>query len=64
MFTIKAYLPVAESFGFNGELRALTSGQAFSQCVFDHWENMEGCKPFVHLSTHLQPTFYFSLSSA
>ncbi|KAF8172714.1 P-loop containing nucleoside triphosphate hydrolase protein [Pholiota molesta] len=42
MFTIKAYLPVAESLGFNGELRALTGGQAFSQCVFDHWETMEG----------------------
>ncbi|KAG6819008.1 translation elongation factor 2 [Arthromyces matolae] len=42
MFTIKAYLPVAESFGFNGELRSQTSGQAFPQNVFDHWETMPG----------------------
>ncbi|ETW86731.1 hypothetical protein HETIRDRAFT_377315 [Heterobasidion irregulare TC 32-1] len=42
MFTVKAYLPVMESFGFNGELRAATSGQAFPQCVFDHWELMNG----------------------
>lgn len=42
MFTIKAYLPVKESFGFNGDLRASTSGQAFPQCVFDHWEQMNG----------------------
>jgi len=42
MFTIKAYLPVSESFGFNGDLRSATGGQAFPQCVFDHWELMSG----------------------
>ncbi|KAI0686016.1 P-loop containing nucleoside triphosphate hydrolase protein [Cytidiella melzeri] len=42
MFTVKAYLPVAESFGFNGDLRAATSGQAFPQNVFDHYEIMPG----------------------
>ncbi|KAK7695354.1 Elongation factor 2 [Cerrena zonata] len=42
MFTVKAYLPVMESFGFNSELRAATSGQAFPQAVFDHWEQMNG----------------------
>ncbi|KIY61775.1 ribosomal protein S5 domain 2-like protein, partial [Cylindrobasidium torrendii FP15055 ss-10] len=42
MFTVKAYLPVAESFGFNGELRQHTGGQAFPQSVFDHWELMNG----------------------
>lgn len=35
---IKAYLPVAESFGFTQHLRTETSGRAFPQCVFDHWE--------------------------
>merc|ERR1712166_1017496 len=35
---MKAYLPVAESFGFTQALRAATSGRAFPQCVFDHWE--------------------------
>ncbi|KAI0669771.1 eukaryotic translation elongation factor 2 [Trametes maxima] len=42
MFTVKAYLPVMESFGFNGELRSHTGGQAFPQSVFDHWELMNG----------------------
>ncbi|KAN0111581.1 P-loop containing nucleoside triphosphate hydrolase protein [Russula decolorans] len=42
MFTVKAYLPVMESFGFNGDLRQATSGQAFPQSVFDHWELMNG----------------------
>lgn len=42
MFTIKAYLPVAESFGFTDVLRAATRGQVFPQCVFDHWEVMNG----------------------
>jgi len=39
---MKAYLPVAESFGFVADLRQQTSGQAFPQCVFDHWENCGG----------------------
>ena len=42
MFTVKAYLPVAESFGFNSDLRQATGGQAFPQSVFDHWEVMNG----------------------
>jgi len=41
MFIVKAYLPVNESFGFDSDLRAATSGQAFPQCVFDHWQTME-----------------------
>ncbi|XP_022039618.1 elongation factor 2 [Helianthus annuus] len=40
LYNIKAYLPVVESFGFSGALRAATSGQAFPQSVFDHWEMM------------------------
>ncbi|KAJ2429271.1 translation elongation factor 2 [Coemansia sp. RSA 2524] len=40
--TIKAYLPVNESFGFVTALRAETSGQAFPQSVFDHWQTMQG----------------------
>merc|ERR1711988_1250492 len=37
----KAYLPVAESFGFVAALRQQTSGQAFPQCVFDHWDDLQ-----------------------
>jgi len=40
IYNIKAYLPVNESFGFTSDLRAATSGQAFPQCVFDHWQIM------------------------
>jgi len=39
---IKAYLPVAESFGFTSVLREETGGKAFPQCVFDHWEQIPG----------------------
>jgi len=42
LIEIKAYLPVAESFGFTSALRAATSGQAFPQCVFDHWAQLQG----------------------
>jgi len=37
---VKAYLPVNESFGFVADLRSNTGGQAFPQCVFDHWQVM------------------------
>jgi elongation factor 2 len=46
LVNMKAYLPVAESFGFTQALRAATSGRAFPQCVFDHWELFNG-DPFV-----------------
>lgn len=45
LFTIKAYLPVMESFGFNAALREGTGGQAFPQLVFDHWEKLPGGSP-------------------
>jgi len=45
LFTIKAYLPVMESFGFNADLRSHTSGQAFPQSIFDHWQLLSGGSP-------------------
>jgi len=42
MYVIKAFLPVNESFGFTADLRSNTGGQAFPQCVFDHWQDMQG----------------------
>merc|ERR1712137_463825 len=42
LYTVKCYLPVMESFGFTADLRSHTGGQAFPQCVFDHWQQMNG----------------------
>ncbi|XP_037088490.1 eukaryotic translation elongation factor 2-like [Pollicipes pollicipes] len=42
MFVVKAHLPVNESFGFTADLRSNTGGQAFPQCVFDHWQILPG----------------------
>jgi len=42
IFVVKAYLPVNESFGFTADLRSQTGGQAFPQCVFDHWQIYPG----------------------
>ncbi|MHA2203260.1 MAG: GTP-binding protein, partial [Candidatus Hodarchaeales archaeon] len=39
---IIAEVPVTESFGITTELRSETSGFAFSQMVFDHWEKVPG----------------------
>lgn len=41
MYMVKAHLPVNESFGFTADLRSQTGGQAFPQCVFDHWAIMQ-----------------------
>uniref|UniRef100_F6XKY1 Tr-type G domain-containing protein n=1 Tax=Ciona intestinalis TaxID=7719 RepID=F6XKY1_CIOIN len=56
ILTVNAYLPVNESFGFTADLRSNTGGQAFPQCVFDHWQVFngdpldEGSKPFAVVS--------------
>merc|ERR1719247_3625447 len=42
LVNVRAHLPVSESFGFVSALRQQTSGQAFPQCVFDHWDIMAG----------------------
>jgi elongation factor 2 len=42
LVNVKAHLPVSESFGFVAELRKQTSGQAFPQCVFSHWDLLPG----------------------
>jgi U5 small nuclear ribonucleoprotein component len=42
LHTVKAFLPVIESFGFETDLRAYTQGQAFCLSVFDHWEIVPG----------------------
>jgi len=39
---VKCHLPVTESFGFTADLREHTGGQAFPQCVFDHWKVVNG----------------------
>lgn len=41
MVIIEATLPVAESFGFSTLLRQNTGGQAFPQCQFSHYENLD-----------------------
>ena len=35
---ITGYIPVAETFGLSADMRSATSGHAFWQCTFDHWE--------------------------
>merc|ERR1712007_379144 len=39
---VRAFLPVLESFGFTGLLRANTGGQAFPQLIFSHWQELNG----------------------
>lgn len=39
---VKAFLPVLESFGFTQLLRQNTSGTAFPQMIFSHWQKVNG----------------------
>lgn len=41
-YTIKAFLPIMDSFGFETDLRSYTLGQAFCQQIFDHWAVVPG----------------------
>ena len=38
LYTIKAFLPAIDSFGFETDLRTHTQGQAFCLSVFHHWQ--------------------------
>ncbi|KAI8063798.1 P-loop containing nucleoside triphosphate hydrolase protein [Gongronella butleri] len=42
LYTVKAYIPVIDSFGFETDLRTHTQGQAFCQQAFDHWQIVPG----------------------
>ena len=42
IYTVKAQLPVIESFGFETDLRYHTQGQSFCVSVFDHWQVVPG----------------------
>jgi len=42
LYTVQAYLPLIESFGFETDLRTHTQGLAFCVSVFDHWEVVPG----------------------
>ena len=37
---IVGYLPVAEAFGLSADMRSATSGHAFWQTTFDHWDKL------------------------
>ena len=37
---IRGYIPVAETLGLATEMRSATSGHAFWQCTFNHWEKV------------------------
>ncbi|MEM2690704.1 MAG: elongation factor EF-2, partial [Candidatus Bathyarchaeia archaeon] len=37
---IDGLIPVAETFGLSAEMRSATSGHAFWQCAFSHWEKV------------------------
>ena len=37
---LTSFIPVAGTFGLSAELRSATSGRAFWQSMFDHWEKL------------------------
>ncbi|GAB4824579.1 hypothetical protein Ancab_007452 [Ancistrocladus abbreviatus] len=47
LFTVHAYVPVAESFGFSDELRRWTSGASSALLILSHWEALSEDPFFV-----------------
>ena len=41
-FTLRAYLPFMDSFGFEVDIRSYSQGQVFCQQIFDHWSIVPG----------------------
>lgn len=42
LMNVKAHMPVNESHGFDSELKKVSSGKAYPQCTFDHWQLLPG----------------------
>lgn len=42
LFTVQAFIPLIDSFGFETDLRTHTQGQAMCLSIFDHWEIVPG----------------------
>lgn len=42
LYTVKAFVPVIDSFGLETDIRSHTQGQAFCLSVFDHWSIVPG----------------------
>src|SRR5579862_9162198 len=42
LYTVKAFIPVIDSVGFESDIRLSTQGQAFCQQIFDHWQIVPG----------------------
>lgn len=55
LYTIKAFVPAIDSFGFETDLRTHTQGQAFALSVFHHWQVHIN----VHTLTHKRKDFFF-----
>ena len=42
LYTVKGFIPVIDSVGFESDIRLSTQGQSFVQQIFDHWEIVPG----------------------
>ena len=53
LYTIKAFIPAIDSFGFETDLRTHTQGMAFCLSVFHHWQIVPGDP--LDKSIHIRP---------
>lgn len=61
-FMVRAILPVIESYNFAQEIRKQTSGLAYPQLMFSHWEVCTNNNfDFVIFSLHTDCIFHFSI---
>lgn len=62
-YTVKAFIPLMDSFGFETDLRSYTQGQAFCQQIFHHWAVVPGDPLDKNIILHpLEPSPPLALS--
>lgn len=49
LYTIKAFIPTIDSFGFETDLRTHTQGQAFCLSAFHHWQVRYWTKSYLQI---------------
>ena len=56
LYSLRGFIPVLDSFGFETDLRTFTQGQAMVHSVFDHWEVVrESPFPETPLQIYIHP---------
>lgn len=57
LYSVRGFLPVLDSFGFETDLRTFTQGRATVHSIFDHWAVVPQEHYFASIGTITAPLF-------